>query len=50
MTAGTFTVTATVTRGLEAVAINNNGQTVAYCKGPGVLESGAVVWTNGTPA
>ena len=35
---------------LEAVAINNNGQALAYCSGPGVPEDGAVVWTNATPA
>jgi probable HAF family extracellular repeat protein len=34
---------------LEAVAINNNGQALAYCSGPGIPEDGAVVWTNGTP-
>ena len=33
----------------EAVAINNDGQALANCSGPGIPEGGAVVWTNGTP-
>ena len=32
-----------------AVAINNNGQALANCTGPGLPDYGAVLWANGTP-